>query len=97
MPHPIQLEPLLTIAEAARVRALLEGALRGSQEALIDGGGVTTIDTAGIQLLVAFCREAECRGIPVRWVAVGKAIPRVASLLGLKGALGLPSEGAADP
>lgn len=89
MTRPIQLEPLLTIAEAARVRVLLEGALRGSQEALIDGGSVTTVDTAGIQLLAAFCREAESRGIPVRWVAAGKAIPRAAAWLGLGGVLGL--------
>ncbi|MBU0500338.1 MAG: STAS domain-containing protein [Gammaproteobacteria bacterium] len=96
MSRTLELGPLLTIAEGAQTLSSLEGVLRGSQSVTIDAARVTAVDTAGLQLLAVFCREAESRGIPVHWQSVGKTIAKAAGLLGLTEALGLPPAGQGD-
>ena len=92
MSKSIELGPLLTIAESMALQEIFETKLRTAQEIEIDASAVTAADTAGMQLLLAFCQEAVSRGIEVTWLQTGTAIPRAAELLGLRQALELPKQ-----
>jgi len=72
-----------TIHEAQALRAhLLEKAAHpGPYE--IDGGGVEQIDTAGVQLLVAFALDCLERNIPYTWKARSPALEEATRVLGV--------------
>lgn len=72
-----------TIHEAQALRAhLLEKAAHpGPYE--IDGGGVEQIDTAGVQLLVAFALDCLERNIPYTWKARSPALEEAIRVLGV--------------
>ncbi|WP_430391022.1 STAS domain-containing protein [Dyella sp. 20L07] len=57
----------------------------------LDGAGVERVDTAALQLLVAFRREATARGQSPAWLGVSTAIREAAGVLGLAQALELPA------
>ncbi len=72
-----------TIHESQALRAhLLEKAAHpGPYE--IDGGGVEQIDTAGVQLLVAFALDCLERNIPYTWKARSAALEEAIRVLGV--------------
>jgi ABC-type transporter Mla MlaB component len=55
----------------------------------VDGGAVRRIDTAGLQLLVAFARGEAAAGRPLTWKAASPELVRCSRQLGLADALGL--------
>jgi ABC-type transporter Mla MlaB component len=55
----------------------------------VDAREVTRIDTAGLQLLVAFALEAQRRALLVEWVGVSEAVWSAARLANLCEPLGL--------
>jgi phospholipid transport system transporter-binding protein len=57
----------------------------------LDGGSVERVDTAALQLLVAFRREATARGQLPAWLGVSAAMREAAGVLGLAQALELPA------
>jgi ABC-type transporter Mla MlaB component len=57
----------------------------------LDGAAVERVDTAALQLLVAFRREASARGQSPTWLGVSAAIHDAAGVLGLAKALELPA------
>jgi phospholipid transport system transporter-binding protein len=57
----------------------------------LDGAAVERVDTAALQLLVAFRREASARGQLPAWLGVSAAIRDAAGVLGLVQALELPA------
>ena len=57
----------------------------------IDGAGVERVDTAALQLLLAFRRAASARGLPASWVGVSETMRDAAGVLGLTQALELPA------
>lgn len=59
--------------------------------AQLDGAGVERVDTAALQLLVAFRREATARGITPAWLGVSEVMRDAAGVLGLAQALELPA------
>jgi phospholipid transport system transporter-binding protein len=65
----------------------LRAAAPGSQ---LNGSAVARIDTAGLQLLVAFIRERRAANQPVDWQSVSAAVRDTASLIGVSAALNLP-------
>ncbi len=83
-----------TIHEAAALRAHLleQAALPGPYE--IDGGAVEHIDTAGLQLVVAFALDCLERSIHYTWTRRSPALEEAIRTLGV-GAL-LESPGAAS-
>ncbi len=80
-----------TIAGAEELKTELLGRLREEREVSIDAGSVRQIDTAALQLLVAFVRDRHGAGRPVCWQAQSEAFAEAAALLGLREALGLRS------
>jgi len=68
------------------------------ESVLVDGGTVERIDTAGLQMLIAFAKYHAARGKSLSWTAVSPELLRSSQLLGLTTALHLDShlnEGAA--
>ncbi|HEY9130587.1 MAG TPA: STAS domain-containing protein [Dyella sp.] len=57
----------------------------------LDATAVARVDTAAIQLLVAFQRAAGAAGRTVRWQGVGAPLREAAALLGLEQTLQLPA------
>lgn len=59
--------------------------------AQLDGAAVERVDTAALQLLVAFRREATARGQSPTWLGVSEVMRDAAGMLGLAQALELPA------
>lgn len=57
----------------------------------IDGGAVERVDTAALQLLTLFRREATARGSAVSWRGASNVLCEAAGVLGLTRALDLPA------
>ena len=86
---PIALGPSLTIHEALGLKQQLGGILSAGGTVHLDGAGVRAADAAGIQLLVAFSREAEMRNVEIIWRGASEVLLHSAAGLGLSALLGL--------
>lgn len=73
----------LTLAEAPDLRSRLCEALQPHRACLVDTQHLSRIDTAGMQLLLAFARDAGAAGSVVVWSRPGAALLEVAELLGI--------------
>ena len=80
-----------TIQEAAAVRAhlLAQAALPGPYE--IDGGSVEMVDTAGVQLIVAFALDCLEKGVPYKWAGRSATLDKAIELLGVSPRLEYPA------
>lgn len=79
----ILLDRYLEIAQAAQLHSGLRPALMAGAPLVLNAGRVERIDTAAIQVLVAFCRTARARAIPLQVRAVSAALRNAVTLLGL--------------
>lgn len=86
---PMVLGPSLTIQEALGLKQQLGGILSAGGAVHLDGAGVRSADTAGIQLLVAFAREAKMRHVAIIWRGASEVLLQSAAGLGLSALLGL--------
>jgi phospholipid transport system transporter-binding protein len=86
------LPPSLTIAEVGALKGSLDALLAGAAPLTLDGRGVTRADTAGVQLLLAFAREAEARGRRFTWAGFSSTLAEVARRLDLARDLGLDAK-----
>lgn len=86
---PMVLGPSLTIQEALGLKQQLDGILSAGGAVHLDGAGVRSADTAGIQLLVAFAREAKMRHVAIIWRGASEVLLQSAAGLGLSALLGL--------
>lgn len=86
---PIALGPSLTIQEALGLKQQLGGILSAGGAVHVDGAGVRSADTAGIQLLVAFSKEAKMRNVEIIWRGASEVLLQSAARLGLSAVLGL--------
>jgi len=90
-PDELRLEGEFTIQAAAPVWTELSRHL-GSRSALdIDLSGVSEIDTAGVQIMLALQREAQRGDKALRWTQHSPAVTRVLDLFNLGGALQAPA------
>jgi anti-anti-sigma regulatory factor len=80
-----------TIQEAAAVRAhlLAQAALPGPYE--IDGGSVEMVDTAGVQLIVAFALDCLEKGTAYKWAGRSPTLEAAIDLLGVGPLLEYPA------
>ena len=80
-----------TIQEAAAVRAhmLAQAAQPGPYE--IDGASVENIDTAGLQLIVAFALDCLEKGVPYKWIGRSPTLEKAIDLLGVSPLLEYPA------
>ena len=80
-----------TIQEAAAVRAhlLAQAAQPGPYE--IDGASVEHVDTAGVQLIVAFALDCLEKGVAYKWIGRSPTLEKAIDLLGVSPLLEYPA------
>jgi len=80
-----------TIQEASAVRAhlLAQAAQSGPYE--IDGASVEHVDTAGVQLIVAFALDCLEKGVAYKWSGRSAVLEKAIELLGLGPLLEYPA------
>ena len=76
-------------AEAVRAHLLAQAALPGPYE--IDGGSVELVDTAGVQLIVAFALDCLEKGVAYKWTGRSATLDRAIELLGVTPLLEYPA------
>lgn len=86
---PIVLDPVITIAEAAALKDKLLPHINRKGEVSMDGSRVESVDTAALQVLLAFVRTLQGHGATVSWTGVSAALLNTAQLLGVAGQIGL--------
>jgi len=86
---PLVLDAVITIAEAAALKDQLLAHINRNGEVTLDGTRVASVDTAGLQILLAFVRTLQGHGAVIRWTGVSPALFNTAQLLGLEGQIGL--------
>jgi anti-anti-sigma regulatory factor len=79
----LKLESSFTLRDATDMLFQLLAVDFGDSEVLIDGGGVERIDTAGLQMLIAFAKAHAARGKTIHWTAVSPELLRSSQLLGV--------------
>jgi ABC-type transporter Mla MlaB component len=79
------------LTEVGKLYGELKQALAGPRRVVLDATDVRGMDTAAMQLLNAFIREAQARRIAVEWREAKGALTRDAKTLGLTGRLQLPA------
>ena len=80
---PIILDTIITIAEAAALKEQLLPHVNREGEISIDGSRVESVDTAALQVLLAFVRSARAHGAVIRWTGISGALLNTAQLLGV--------------
>jgi len=63
----------------------------GRARSTLDGSAVERIDTAGLQLLLAYRRAAAAQGHDTQWAGASDSLNEAADLLGLSSDLALPA------
>jgi len=86
----ITCEPTVDINYALTLYEHLKDAINANHEVEIHAGEVTKIDTAILQVFLAFTLEAKTAGLVVNWVNISETFRVSADLLGLTAELNLP-------
>ncbi len=81
----------LDISQAATLHASLTDALAGRRPVTLDVSSVAQADTAALQVLCAFVRDAHAANLTVTWRQPSEIFCRTANLMGLNECLGLQS------
>lgn len=79
----VRLAGRLVITAVLDARHCLDTALGQGRPIVIDDAGLTSVDTAGLQLLAAFCSAARERGLSVAWRQASPALRDGAATLAL--------------
>jgi len=79
----LRIEGELTIYQAMQIKTRLLAALDAETAIELDLGAVTDIDTAGMQLLLAFAQVAAGKDLPVLITACSPVVAEVAAVLGV--------------
>ena len=72
-----------------RAHLLEKAALPGPFE--IDGGSVEMVDTAGVQLVVAFALDCLEKGVAYKWLGRSSTLEKAIELLGVSPLLEYPA------
>ena len=80
----VQLEPSLEVKDVEAAHAVLKAALERGPRVTVDVGRILAVDTAGIQLLLAFQIEAAKRSIVAEFCGASSALERALDVLGLR-------------
>ncbi|MEW6728678.1 MAG: STAS domain-containing protein [Pseudomonadota bacterium] len=82
--HHLQLPEDLLVEDLASIALQLEAVLVDSPEVIdIDASRLEHVDTAGMQLLYAFVRDARRMNKAVRWHHLSAAVRDAAQVLGM--------------
>ena len=88
----VALEGTLSIATAGEFYRRLQPLLEQSESIQMDASDVISVDTATLQLLVAFVQDARARGLGVQWARPSQSFCQTAALLDLERYLGLEQQ-----
>lgn len=80
-----------TLREAAALQALLVGTVSPTGSVIVEGGAVTRIDAAALQLLAAFALREQAAGRQVDWHSASADLCKAGAALGLSAVLQLPA------
>jgi len=89
--RPLALTAECTVAEADSLKAALARRLEDAGMVTLDARALLRIDTAALQLLLAFVRDRRSAGRPTEWRGHAPALDAAAAQLGLADLLGLPA------
>ena len=89
----LRLPPQCTIRDASQLLGNLLLHIERTSPVYIDAAQVERVDTAALQLLVAFLRDRKAEQRAVIWLDCSDAMIRAARTLGLAGALSLSAAG----
>lgn len=81
--NTILFDPSLDIAGAAQLQQQLNGVLLSKTPVALDAANVERVDTAALQVLTAFFKDAEAANLTVQWQHASEALTNAARLLGL--------------
>lgn len=84
-----------TVKDAAALKQSLSSLIDTQAQVVIDASAVERVDTAIVQLLVAFVRDRLAADREVSWHAPSKALLEASRLLGVQDLLSLPRAEAA--
>ena len=87
----IVLEGSLDISGAGGLRERLARALDTQQPVVLDAANVERVDTAALQVLTAFFKDAAAQQHDVQWKTASAALCNAAGLLGLQESLRIKS------
>ena len=87
-PH-LKLEAGCTLRDSIDMQFLLLSTDCGSGKVIVDGTQVEHIDTAGLQLLVAFAQTQARAGRALQWSGVSDQLVRSSQRLGVDAVLGI--------
>lgn len=88
--------PDCDITAAQELYSRLLGALEDRQSVVFNMAQVERIDTAIMQMLCAFVRDAQTIGVAVQWQQASPALWQAAELLNVAAHLALPEESRQD-
>ena len=80
-----------TLREAASLKSLLLSTVSPTDHVILEGGAVERIDTAALQLLVAFARREAQAGRRLVWDSASAELRVAGERLGVLEALSLPA------
>jgi anti-anti-sigma regulatory factor len=91
-PHTTMIccSPELDISGAQDLYDKLQTALGAQGPVVLDATQVERVDTAVLQMLCAFMRDAQASGIVVQWRQPSPALENAARLLNVRACLALP-------
>ena len=85
----VRLGRAVALSEVETLQAALRATLEGREPVILEGEGVVYVDTAGLQLLVAFVQAARIAEITVTWGPVAPDLRGALEVSGLTEAVGL--------
>jgi phospholipid transport system transporter-binding protein len=89
--HTLALAAECTVSDAGSLKERLASLLEEPQAVTLDVTALQRIDTAGLQVIIAFIRERAGHGRPVEWQGTAPVLATAAQLLGLTSLLRLPA------
>lgn len=81
--------PVLDVAGAVELKKQLEKLFRRKPPFELDGSAIERVDTAALQVLLAFSRESRDRDVALEWSGVSDSLRSASTLLGLAHELGI--------
>ena len=85
----VVLEENVTISNADELKKKLLKSLRNKSRVELDGAKVEVIDTAGLQVLVAFILHCRDKSLDVQWLGKSEILVQTSDILGLSSVLEL--------
>jgi phospholipid transport system transporter-binding protein len=85
----ISFGPILDVAGSSELKKQLDKVFRRKSPFELDGSAIERVDTAALQVLLAFARESHNRKKELGWSEVSEPLMNASTLLGISRELGI--------